>query len=161
MDYWQRISEFPAYEISRDGDVANIKTGRILNTSISRSGLIKVNLRKDGITYTRTVAKLVALAFLDIPPPKYVIIYNDFNPLNVSAENIQWKPRWFAQERLAQSKRTQPMRRSMIMKDSTGEIFKDSLECANAIGGIEKYIVLCAGHPEKRYLNSTYSWVRN
>lgn len=161
---WVTIYDFPGYEVSEhSGRVRNIRTGKILAISVNAEGVKKVFLRKDGESkfYTRSVARLVAFAFHGEPPPGSVVIFLDFDPSNCDSDNLEWKPRWFAQERTLQHKRNEPMRKGKILHEASGIVYDSSLECARAINGIEKYIVLCAGDPmNKRYMGSSYRWVR-
>lgn len=95
---WRVIPAFPKYEIGSDGSVKTIKTGRLLHASLTQSGHAKVNLVKNGETYTRNVNHLVAKAFVTDPPrPDFIsVIHLDGNKLNCSATNLLWRPRYFA-----------------------------------------------------------------
>jgi len=166
-ELWREVPDFPDYEISDQGLVRSKIYDRFLTPSPNGKGVIKVVLRRDGVVYTRSVARLVALAFKlpkgqVEPPPNNVVFHLDGNYDNVSADNLTWKPRWFAQKWAAQAKRTEPLRPWRIKMDSTGEIFENSLVCAKATYGIEEYIIICAGSPGDRIYNgSTYRWVRD
>jgi hypothetical protein len=158
---WEQITEFPDYEVSYMGQIRNARTLKVLTASNNGQGVMKVVLTLNGRTYTRSVARIVAKTFNQEPKKGETIIYRDGDFTNLGAENLEWKPRWFAQMKAAQDKRTKPLRTGPIRRDSTGEIFDNSLECAKAIGGIERYIVLCAGDPiNSQYMDSSYSWVR-
>ena len=50
---WLPCREFPDYEVSSEGKIRNIYTGRILKTNINDKGYEIVCLRKDGKQYTR------------------------------------------------------------------------------------------------------------
>lgn len=160
MDEWIALEEFPDYEICRRGLIRNKKTQRVRKVAPNAQGVIKVLLMKEKKQYTRSVAKLVATTFIREPEEGEVVVHKDEDHANVSADNLEWKPRWFAQERAYQSKRDEPLRLGKIMMDATGVVYDSALECAKAIDGIEKYIILCAGNPgESIYMGSTYRWV--
>lgn len=97
MEDWVEIEEFPDYKISNHGRVLNVNTGRFLRPSLNRGGSLKINFFVDGHTFTRSVATLVAEAFVqgrtgifDTP------IHLDGDLTNNRFENLMWRPRWFA-----------------------------------------------------------------
>ena len=66
---WKEIPEFPNYEISSLGQVYNKKSDLIMRTSSTRHGNTKITLTDNyGTRYTRSVAQIVAEAFVE--PPK-------------------------------------------------------------------------------------------
>jgi len=96
-EQWATVWEFPDYQVSSHGQVANKHTGRLLRPNITRTGLLKIGLVKDRVQYTRSVALLVADEFLDGKTD----IFN--TPVHLSGdqtdnhvENLVWRPRWFA-----------------------------------------------------------------
>lgn len=95
---WRVIPAYPKYEVGNDGSIRTIKTGRILQPSHNQQGHLKVNLVKNGETYTRNVNHIVAKAFLPAPmrPDFISIIHLDGNKENCSAPNLMWRPRYFA-----------------------------------------------------------------
>lgn len=107
---WRTILEFPKYEISNKGNVYNTKTRQMMRTSITNYGHTKITLTDyDGQRYTRSVAYLVAQAFIDPPTSmaSYLIVL-DGNFQNVDASNLAWRPRGFAWEYTHQLKYPQP-----------------------------------------------------
>lgn len=97
---WSRIDEFPNYLVSNFGDVMNETTGRILYQSTTIQGAVKVNLIKDGRVYSRSVKVLVAKSFVERIDLGHVLfdtpIHLDGNQQNNRADNLMWRPRWFA-----------------------------------------------------------------
>jgi hypothetical protein len=98
MRNWAQIHEFPNYEVSRTGEVRSIKTGRLIATSRTQQGAVKVGLIDyDNVQRTRTVKVLVAEAFVDGHNHIFnTPIHRDGNQENNHAENLCWRPRWFA-----------------------------------------------------------------
>ena len=96
---WHELEEFPDYAVSEQGDIANIKTGIPRKLSINGQGIVKITLydtRKQLVT--RSVARMVAEAF--VPKPDQGIfdtpIHMDGELTNCRADNLVWRPRWFA-----------------------------------------------------------------
>lgn len=162
---WIPLEEFPDYESCEDGIIRNVKTGRHLRYSPNSNGILKVNLMREGEVYTRSVARVILLNHNEDhpePPPGAVISYLNGDMNDVHAWNLEWRPRWYVQERAAQRRRTRPMRSSRILVVETGIIYDNSLDCANAIEGIEKYIVLCANSiRNQQYMGYHYRWMEN
>jgi hypothetical protein len=162
MSDWEELHDFQDYEINDQGQIRNKKTGKILSASSNGKGVLKVVLTQNGRIYTRSVARLVARQFIGEPEEGFTVVHKDEDYSNLAASNLEWKPRWFAQKRAMQSKRNIPLRRGRILRESTGKIYENSLECAKDIDGIEDYIIICAADPDNRlYMGSTYRWVRD
>jgi hypothetical protein len=157
---WRDIQDSLYYEVSDTGLVRNKRSKRILVQSSNGKGIFKVLLAEDGDLVTKSVARLVGEAFVDGYDEGDVIFYIDDDRTNMHASNLQWRPRWFAQEWAYQLNRVRPMRPWSIKMNSTGEIFENTLECAKATYGIEKYIVLACIRGNQIYNHSTYEWVR-
>lgn len=60
---WKRVEEAPSYEVSKDGQVRNRNTGRVLKPQKNTDGLAQVSLREGGKTLTRGVNALVKRTF--------------------------------------------------------------------------------------------------
>jgi hypothetical protein len=155
---WRDTPHDEGYEVSDDGRVRNKQTGRILAPSSNGYGVLKVILSHEGEKKTRIVGRLVGEAWLNDYEEGDVIFYKDDDRSNVSASNLEWRPRWFCQEWAHQLKRTEPMRPWPILMEETGVIYNNSLECALQTYGIEKYIVFSCGRGDTLYNGSTYSW---
>lgn len=96
---WHELEEFPNYAISENGDIANIKSGMPRKISINQQGVAKITLYDtEGRLITRGVAKMVAEAFVPKPDAETfdTPIHLDGEQLNCRADNLVWRPRWFA-----------------------------------------------------------------
>lgn len=109
-EQWQPILEFPTYSISNQGRVFNHRTNRVMRTSRNNFGHMKISLVDEyGYRRDQSVAKLVAEAFVDAPNllcDQVVVLDGDFT--NLFAENLAWRPKWFAWRFTRQLKVKQP-----------------------------------------------------
>lgn len=161
---WRDIHDSDYYEVSDTGGLIRSKrTGRTLIPSDNGRGILKVILSEDGDQHTRTVARIVGEAFVDGYDEGLVIFHMDDDKSNCDASNLQWRPRWFAQEWAGQAKRDSPMRpwkiKRMPRDGGPEEIYENSLECALRTYAIERYIVLACGR-DTIYNNATYVWIK-
>ncbi len=98
MEVWKVLDEFPNYSISSEGRVRNDYYRRLLKISVTRDGTPKVNLSNTIGRYdTRAVRTLVAHMFVPNETETFNTPINlDGNKLNNFADNLAWRPRWFA-----------------------------------------------------------------
>ncbi|HVY01654.1 MAG TPA: NUMOD4 domain-containing protein [Candidatus Nanoarchaeia archaeon] len=66
MEQYIKIKDFPSYEVSNLGNIRNLK-GKILSPTPDQKGYLMVCLRKDGKSYTKRLARLVAISFISNP----------------------------------------------------------------------------------------------
>lgn len=91
------IEGFWDYHITRDGEVINTKTNRVMTLSLNQNGDPTVGMVVDGYQYRRSVKVLVARAFVEGENEIFnTPVQLDGNKYNLRAENIVWRPRWFA-----------------------------------------------------------------
>lgn len=137
-EQWAVISEFPNYEVSNFGEIYNIRTRQIMRTSLTIFGHVKITLKgRDGERYTRSVAQLVADAFVERPNmlcDKPIILDGNFR--NVRADNLAWRPRWYAWKYTRQLKKPQPAHyQNLVVVDKrTGMGYRSILEAGIAEG---------------------------
>ena len=94
---WVIIGDFPMYRVSNYGQVLNHATGKLINSSQTKGGLVKIGLVQGGIQYTRGLAVIVADAFVFGRTDIFnTPIHLDGDQTNNRAENLMWRPRWFA-----------------------------------------------------------------
>ena len=94
---WHELEEFPDYAVSDLGNIHNIKTGMPRRTSINQQGIVKISLYQGRELITRSVAVLVAEAFCEGETEFFnTPIHLDGDRENCRADNLMWRPRWFA-----------------------------------------------------------------
>ena len=95
---WKYIDGFPNYQVSNYAEFVNIRTDRELKPSKNQLGHIKVTLIQNRIPMTRSVAQIVAMAFLGPPDPPHfdTPIHLNGELDDCVADNLMWRPRWFA-----------------------------------------------------------------
>lgn len=97
MDHLKVVDGFPDYEISEFGRVFHRKNNREMILSPTQMGELTVGMYRGGVQYRRSVKVLVARAFV----PGETELFNtpiqlDGDRGNLRADNIVWRPRWFA-----------------------------------------------------------------
>jgi hypothetical protein len=95
---WRDIRGFPGWAINPEGVVFSDATSRKMAIGKNQQGIATVRLMRDGKQHGRSVALLVAKAYLDPPRNEY---YNSVIHLNgdkddCRAVNLMWRPRWYA-----------------------------------------------------------------
>ena len=80
------VKIFDKYEISENGIIRNIKTGRELHQFPNRRGYMVVQIAGK----TRTVHRLVATAFLTPEHGRDFINHKDGDKRNNSVDNLEW-----------------------------------------------------------------------
>lgn len=141
-EVWVRIPEFPDYEISNLGRVGNIRRGHIMQTSLTNFGHVKITLKSEysDARFTRSVATLVAEAFVDKPESNQVcdhviILDGDFS--NIVVDNLAWRPKWFAWKYTHQLKTHQPIYyHNLIVHNKTIDRYYDSVVDAGMMEGM-------------------------
>lgn len=141
---WRTIWDFPYYSVSNNGRVRNDATGRILSPSENQNGILQVGLSVHKEQFKRSVTVLVAHAFVpnrngdafDTP------INLDGDRTNNRAENIVWRPRWFAIRYFRQFHQPPYEFTVPLYLVDTDEVFIDAREAAVKYGLLEKDIVL-------------------
>jgi NUMOD4 motif. len=134
---WLPIQDFPIYEISNEGVVANIDTGRRLTPTYNQKGLLMVGLMRGGVQYKRQLDLLVARTFLAPHENENFtsLIHLDGDQGNVAEDNLMWRPRWF---RIAfhDELRSPDFHQwtAPFYVEQTGEVFNNPYEAASTLG---------------------------
>lgn len=129
---WRVIEEFPNYLISDHGQVMNKETGRFIKESITRSRIVKVGLVGGDRQYTRSLTKLVAETFVSGRSDVFnTPIQLDGDPRNNYADNLVWRPRWFAWKYTHQFTEHEPgSERGPIIDVDSRVLYLDMIEAA-------------------------------
>lgn len=157
MEQWLPIEDFPGYLISDQGRVENSNTSRLLSIHDNGHGVLQVTLRRENKNWVRAVHRLVAEAFLDLPPDGYVPMFIDGDHTNLAASNLEWRRRWFVLKRTRQQKQTRPVDTRPILMVRTGRVYANALECARDLDALEEQILLSAQNgPSHKYKGSNF-----
>ncbi len=156
MTSWEIIPEFPAYLVSDRGTIQRRSDTMVMSVSMTPEGNLKVGLTVDKHQHHRSVARLVAEAYL--PPPINAAfdtpIHLDGNKRNCRVENLMWRPRWFAVRYHQQFKhyiKYGPLIDLPIRNRETGSSYKNSWDLATTEGLLDRDVQLAM-------INGTYTW---
>lgn len=97
----RQIPGFPNYLVTISGEVLSANRDNMpVAHNINQRGIAHVGLYRHNRLYRRSVARLVADAFLQDPPFEHydTIIHLDGDRPNCHADNLMWRPRWFSFE---------------------------------------------------------------
>lgn len=86
---WKKIKGFNNYEVSNEGEVRNIDTGKVLKQEDNR-GYLRVILYVNGKKTHKKIHRLVAEAFIPNPDNKPQVNHIDENKKNNSVGNLEW-----------------------------------------------------------------------
>lgn len=144
MREWMEIDDFPGYSVSDDGQVRNDSFGRAMSLSRNQQGQIKVGLVQNGEQHSRSVGVLVAAAFLDPPFPHHfnTVIHLDGDLSNNHADNLMWRPRWFAIKYHQQFHNGKRGYIVPVRDVDTGERFRTSWDAALKYGLLDREIMI-------------------
>lgn len=151
MQDWREIVGFSGYSVSDVGVIRNDDTGRIMRTYRNTRGIETVGLMYRGEQHKRSVALLVADAFiltarsLQFNTP----INLDGDRFNNRADNLAWRPLWFARKYHQQFVRGSQGIWAPVQNEQTGEVYPSTWDASIAKGLIERDLVMAI-------LNRTY-----
>lgn len=140
MESWKTIDGFYRYVINPDGVVKARDTGLVMKARQNKQSFVMITLLdEEGKKRTRSVALLVAKAYLAKPPNEAYnsIIHLDNDRTNCSANNLMWRPRWYAllYRRMFNE---HPSNTSVLIQE-TGEIFGTLREACVKYGLYDKH----------------------
>ena len=101
MELWTPIYEFHGYSVSDLGRVRNDRRDQVLKAFPTGGGNMHVGMVKEGVQRNRSLSLLVAQAYLKSPNPEWSLatpICLDGDKSNCAADNLMWRPRWFANQ---------------------------------------------------------------
>lgn len=88
---WRNIKGYEGiYQISNDGRVLNVKTGRVRKNKVAKNGYCIIDLWRDCQSKWFRVHRLVAEAFVENPNDLDVVMHKDNNKSNNIYSNLIW-----------------------------------------------------------------------
>lgn len=89
-----KIPDFPQYDISEDGVVTRISTGRPVKARLNYGRLLITLIDRSYKHRTVTLMSIMAETYLGPKPgPDYVASTKDGNRLHITADNVIWRTR--------------------------------------------------------------------
>jgi len=92
VEFWKKIEGFDGYEVSSEGRVRSLKRG-VVKPAPDRCGYLICSLWKDKKGHTRTIHRLVGLAFIPQIEGKEFIDHINRNKLDNNISNLRWSNR--------------------------------------------------------------------
>ena len=90
-EQWRDVLEFPSYQVS---DCGRVRSARgVMKPQIGRSGYPKVLLTINGLRYSRSIHRLVALAFVPGWFEGAEVNHKNGVKIDNRAENLEWVTR--------------------------------------------------------------------
>jgi hypothetical protein len=162
MELWLPLEEHPGYSISNLGRVRNDKRDNLLTITRLPSNHAMVSLMVNRRQTRRSVARLVCDTFVGKPnnPSFTTPIHFDGDLFNCNEENLDWRPRWFAQDHTRQFKLELPTYPDPVREIKTDEILDNCWAAVFKYGLL--YMELLKSIRMKTYVFPTmqlYEWV--
>lgn len=152
---WRPIEGFPDYSVNPLGQVRRDSTGRLLVPRYNQYGVPYVGLMRNWEQCSRSLPRLVALAFLPRPSDIFdTPIQIDGDRTNCSVDNLMWRPRWYAvlyNNQFEEGGRYPNAIDAPIRAVHERETFPNSLAAGCRYGLLEREVVLSV-------LNRTPAW---
>lgn len=139
FESYKVIPEFPNYMVTSFGRVYNISKNRYMAASPTEHGDLTVGLNKNGYQYRRSIKRLVAEAFVEGRSLLFdTPIHLDNDRENLHADNIVWRPRWFAWKYSRQFEEVIPSwaHSGPVINTVTGEEFDTIIDAAILTGSL-------------------------
>lgn len=152
MEEWVKLDFLGCsdYSVSNYGRIINNVTERFMRPSFNQIGFCKIGLMPSdgGLQVTLSVSMLVANAFLPEPPnERYDTPTNlDGDRGNNRADNLVWRPRWFAVKYRKQFKNDLRGFIVPIREINTREEFEISWDAAIKYGLIDRDIAIATAN---------------
>jgi hypothetical protein len=145
VEDWQGVDGFHGYSVSNLGQVRNDDTGRVLTVLRNPHGTCYVGMVKGGKQYRRSLPQLVGNAFVPNVSGREdfnKLIHRDNDRSNNRADNLMWRPHWFAVKYLIQAKNGPWGSNFPVIEIRKQEIYQNSWDAALAFGLLERDLVM-------------------
>lgn len=137
MEEWVVLREFSDYSVSSYGRLRKNTTGQLMALLVNQKGVVNVGMTKSKVQHKRSLALIVATEFV-LPPPEHpnfdTPIHLDGDQRNNRADNLVWRPRWFAIRYQLQFKSPGESTKVPIVDTDTGIVYPNSWEAAKEFG---------------------------
>ena len=162
-----RVRSLDRYVANKNGIA--LKKGKIITSAdVSKKKYQKVNLWKDNSGKCYLVHRLVAEAFLPNPEHFQEVNHKDENPLNNSADNLEWCDRTYNAhygtrgERAAAKVRGVPIGEQPILQYTIDGVLiarhESAMKAAMAVSGDNSSICKCANGKNKTSYGFVWKW---
>lgn len=140
---WREVREFPNYSVSDAGLVRNEDTDNLMTLHVNQRGIVNVSFNRRGSQFKRSVAVLVATAFVHTARPLAfdTPINLDGDRRNNNASNLLWRPRWYATEYFRQFESRSSGIDQPVEEIKSREVFDSSWDAAVSLGILDSEIV--------------------
>lgn len=147
---WEDIPDFPEHLVSNLGNVYNMRTRNLLTVSKNQGGIAKVGLLKEGKQYQRSLALLVARAFVPQTYPHFnTPISLDGDRNNCRVDNLDWRPRWFSAKYHRQFQRSEVKEANRPIMDVTANQVFINMKAVCVTYGVLAIDVLNSIHADR------------
>lgn len=141
---WRPIDEFPGYSVNPLGQVRRNANQRLVAPRYNQYGVPYVGFMSNWRQHIRSLPRIVAVTFL--PSPSEIFdtpIQIDGDRSNCRADNLMWRPRWYAVQFNNQFKeRYENALDEPVRCVHDGARFPNSLAAACRYGLLEREVVL-------------------
>lgn len=132
QEIWRKIGDYPNYEVSNQGRVRNIKTGRVLRLGRDGDGYQLIKLYRGGKPKRFKVHRLVAIAFIENPYNKKEVNHISGDKTDNRVENLEWSTRSENMKHAYHTGLNQNIQRCHCIE--TNQIFESQCDAAICFG---------------------------
>lgn len=97
MDDLVKVKGYSKYYVSRNGEVVNAVSGKVVKQFATKNGYMQLTLNENGIYQKHLVHRLVAEAYVDKVDGRDQVNHIDGDKQNNHADNLEWVTRSYNQ----------------------------------------------------------------